>query len=233
MSRKTIAFLVFPEITPLDIIGPLQVLKVLENLGPHEMVTVGERIEPMATDIGLQIQPERTFAEVAKPFGLIVPGGTVGPLKAITNDGLMAYVRSAAQTAEVVGSVCTGALILAAAGLLEGRRATTHWAFMDVLGRLGASPVRERWVTDGKFITAAGVSAGIDMAISLVAQLTGESEARTIQATIEYDPKPPLGGIDWGWVEQVDLGRTLMAPMVPMLRSALASKPDVAAKFFP
>jgi len=233
MDKKTIAFLVYPDVTPLDLIGPLQVLKPLERFGPYQVVTVGERREPMATDVGLMLQPERTFAEVERPFALVVPGGLIGPIKAVVNDALMAYVRSVAQTAEVMASVCTGSIILAAAGLLEGRRATTHWSFLEPLGRLGARPVRERWVEDGNVITAAGVSAGIDMALALVARLAGEDIARTIQTIIEYDPQPPLGGIDWRWVEQSGLDRALLPPVLPEIQRILAARPELAAKMFP
>ncbi|EYF00636.1 DJ-1/PfpI family protein [Chondromyces apiculatus] len=230
---KTIAFLVYPNLTPLDLIGPLQVLKPLERFGPYRVVTVGERLEAIPSDAGLSLTPERLLTDEPHPFAIVVPGGLAGPIQAITQEPLMSWVRAAASSAEIVASVCTGSLILAAAGLLEGRRATTHWSFMDALGRLGAQPVRERWVEDGKFILAAGVSAGIDMALALVRRLTDETTARTIQTLIEYDPEPPLGGIDWGWVEQADLGRSLLAPALPELRRILAGHPDLARKLFP
>jgi transcriptional regulator GlxA family with amidase domain len=108
-----------------------------------------------------------------------------------------------------VTSVCTGALILGAAGLLEGRKATTHWAYYKLLERLGATYLPKRWVEDGKFITSAGVSAGIDMALFLAARLTNESAARLVQLGIEYDPHPPFGGIDWSGVD-----RDVLAPML-------------------
>jgi transcriptional regulator GlxA family with amidase domain len=230
MEKRQIAFLLFPDMTPLDLIGPIQVLKSLERYGPFEVVTVGEGGAAVDTDVGIKMQPERGLEDVPRPYAFIVPGGALGPIKAITNDALMAYVRSVGESAEVVGSVCTGSIILAAAGLLDGRRATTHWCFLDHLRKLGAEPVRERWVEDGKFITAAGVSAGIDMAIALAARLTNEQTARMIQAVIEYDPKPPLGGIDWGWVEEIRLGQGLMSSLGPEIARILASKPELLAK---
>lgn len=233
MAQKQIAFVLYPEMTPLDLIGPLQVVKNLQTFGLFDVVTVGERVEPVPTDVGIGMQPERTFEQVDKPFGLVLPGGLIGPIKAIANDRLMAYVRAAGEGAEVVGSVCTGSIILAAAGLLDGRRATTHWSFLDHLGRLGARPVRERWVEDGKFITGAGVAAGIDMALALVSRLAGEDTARTIQAVIEYDPQPPLGGIDWDWVARSQLGPRLLDGVVPTMREILAGKPELAEKLFP
>jgi transcriptional regulator GlxA family with amidase domain len=203
MSERVIAFVVYPELTVLDLIGPLQVLKALEGTGAVRAVTVGERVEPMATDCGLRIQPEATFADVPRPFGILVPGGLVGPFKAMVNDSLMDYVKSSAETASWVSSVCTGSLVLGAAGLLEGKRATTHFTCMELLAKLGAIPVRERWVEDGKIITSAGVSAGIDMALAFAARLAGEGAARIAQTVLEYDPKPPFGGLDF---EKVDMG---------------------------
>ncbi|HEX2196935.1 MAG TPA: DJ-1/PfpI family protein [Actinomycetota bacterium] len=120
----------------------------------------------------------------------------------MANPVLREYVVAVSEDAEVVGSICTGALILGAAGLLEGRRATTHWACRRFLERLGATYVPERWVEDGKFITSAGVSAGIDMALELLARLTDEATSRFVQLSIEYDPQPPFGGIDWKAVDR-------------------------------
>ncbi len=233
MQKKVIAFVVYPEVTPLDLVGPLQAIKALENFGPFEVVTVSENREPVSTDAGLRLQAERTFAEVPTPHTLVLPGGILGPLQAMTNDALMAYVRSAGASAEVLASVCTGSLILAAAGLLEGRRATTHWTFLEVLGRLGATPVRERWVEDGNVMTAAGVSAGMDMGLALAARLAGKDIARTIQAVLEYEPRPPFGDIDWRWVEQAQLKRNLLAPYVPAIQKILAGKPELLAKVLP
>lgn len=229
-EKKVIAFLVYPDMTPLDLIGPLQVIKSLETYGPFQVVTVGEGGAPVDTDVGIKMQPERSLEDVRRPYAIILPGGALGPIKAIVNDTLMAYVRSAAEGAEVVGSVCTGSIILAAAGLLDGRRATTHWCFLEHLGKLGATPVRERWVEDGKFITAAGVASGIDMAIALAARLTNEQTARAIQAVIEYDPKPPFGGVDWRWVEETRLGPTLMSSLGQEVAKILAVKPELLAK---
>jgi transcriptional regulator GlxA family with amidase domain len=164
---------------------------------------------------------------------VIVPGGDAPTIKAMGDLAIREYLRQAADRAPVVGSVCTGALVLAAAGLLEGRQATTHWAYHRLLERLGATYLPERWVEDGKFITSAGVSAGIDMALALVAmalalvaRLTDETTARMVQLAIEYDPHPPFGGIDWGQVN-----RDIYEPMLgPMVQQQLADRPELLAK---
>jgi len=197
-NQKVIAFILYPGLTALDMIGPLQVFRSLQRLAPQfQPVVVGARVAPMDSDTHLRMIPDKSFDEVPHPSVLIVPGGLIPTFKAMSNPAIRRYVRRAADTAEVVGSVCTGALILAVVGLLEGRPATTHWACTKVLEKLGARYVRSRWVEDGKVITAAGVSAGIDMALHLVARLTDEATARQIQLELEYDPQPPLGRIDW------------------------------------
>jgi transcriptional regulator GlxA family with amidase domain len=223
-DERLIAFVVYPELTALDLIGPLQ---VLSSLGaPYRTVTVSERVEPVASDAGVQLVPEATFEDVPSPFALVVPGGARGPYLAMANPRLMAYVRQAAATAEVVASVCTGALVLAAAGLLDGRQATTHWAAADHLDNLGARYVRKRWVEDGKYLTAAGVSAGIDMALHLTERLTDETNARRIQGVLEYDPEPPLGGLDYS-----QLDRATWHTLLTYLATAeLASQPELLAK---
>jgi len=225
--EKVIALVLFPEITLLDLVGPLQVLKGLP--APYRAVVVGERKEPMATDAGLAVTPERTFAEVPRPFAIVVPGGP-GSVAAMGSAAVQDYLRSAAPQAEIVGSVCTGALVLAASGLLEGRRATTHWAYADELEKLGGRYVRERWVEDGKFITAGGVSAGIDMALALAERLTDAATARRIQLGIEYDPHPPLGGIDWSRVGEAERERQRQGGTGRRLKDAarlLAGRPDL------
>jgi transcriptional regulator GlxA family with amidase domain len=221
-DKKTIAFVLYPGLTVFDLAGPLQVLTALSAIVPEFRTTVvAERVAPTDTDIpgALKVLPNATFDAVPDPFGLIVPGGVVPTLRAMNNEAIRGYVRSSAETAEVVGSVCTGALILAAVGLLEGRQATTHWAFYKVLEELGATYVRKRWVEDGKFICSAGVSAGIDMALQLAARLTDEQTASEIQYRLGYDPHPPFGGIDYdriggklgAWRTGVSLGAPALA----------------------
>ncbi|MBO1331347.1 DJ-1/PfpI family protein [Streptomyces sp. VRA16 Mangrove soil] len=224
---KTLAFVLYPGITPLDLVGPLQVLSALAQMDPSfEVVVVGRDLSPLGTDTPLKVTPSHTFDQVADPFALLVPGGTEPTLAALADESLLDWIRQAARTAEVVGSVCTGSLLLGAAGLLEGRKATTHWGVRDLLAKFGATPVAERWVQDGPVLTAAGVSAGIDMALHLVERLAGEQTARMVQLFIEYDPQPPLGGIDW---RSVDLD-SFKPHARAMVEAALADHPALLAR---
>jgi transcriptional regulator GlxA family with amidase domain len=226
-EQKTVAFVLYPGLTLLDLVGPLQVFSSLRRFNDqYHPVVVAERIEPMPTDGPLTMIADQTFGDVADPTVVIVPGGDEPTIKAMGNPAIRDFLRHAADTVPVVGSVCTGALVLAAAGLLEGRNATTHWAYHSLLERLGATYLPQRWVEDGKFITSAGVSAGIDMALALVARLTDEATARMVQLAIEYDPHPPFGGIDWSQVN-----RDVYQPMLgPMVQRQLADRPELLSK---
>ena len=195
---KTIACVLFPGTDPLDLIGPMQALNMLAFLGPGwRTVVVAERIEAYETEGPLRITPSHTFDEVPTPDVLVVPGASTPAFRAMTDETLLNYLRSAAAHAEVIASVCSGSLILGAAGLLEGRKATTHWTAFELLAEFGATPVRQRWVHDGPILTAAGQSAGIDMGLYLVQHLAGAETARLTQFGMEYDPEPPLGPLDW------------------------------------
>ncbi|WP_326950018.1 DJ-1/PfpI family protein [Amycolatopsis sp. NBC_01307] len=197
-EQKTLAFVVYPGLTPLDLVGPLQVLSALAQIDPtYRTVAVGATTDLVPTDTPLRIAPSHTFDEVPAPFAVLVPGGGVPTIHAMADEQLLAWLRTAAAGAELMTSVCTGSLVLGAAGLLEGKQATTHWMFRDLLPGLGATPVARRWVEDGDVITAAGVSAGIDLALHLVERLAGREVAKTVQFGIEYDPEPPQGALDW------------------------------------
>jgi transcriptional regulator GlxA family with amidase domain len=161
-KTKLVAFTLYPGVTPLDLVGPLTVLRNLGMGWPFQTVVVAERIEPMETDTSLGMLPEKIFQDVPNPFAVVVPGGGEAAIRAMQNASLLAYLRSAAAAAEVVGATGNGALVLAAAGLLPGRRATAHWAYRDLLESLGARYDQERWTEDGRFLTAAGGTAGID-----------------------------------------------------------------------
>jgi transcriptional regulator GlxA family with amidase domain len=183
------AILLYDGFTALDAIGPYEVLSRL----PGGSVTfVAAEAGPVRTDNGmLTVRAERSLAEVRAPEIVLVPGGP-GEVAERAGGPALDWLRAAHETSSWTTSVCTGSLILAAAGLLDGKRATGHWLAMDKLGELGAQPVSERFVIEGKIVTAAGVSAGIDMALALVAQIAGDRVAQAIQLGIEYDPQPPF-----------------------------------------
>lgn len=223
-ENRTVAFVLYPGLTPLDLVGPLQVFAGLERYGlGYQVVTVAERLDPMGTDTSLRLAASHTFADVPAPFAVLVPGGAGPTFRALADDTLIGYLRQVGRTAELITSVCTGSLLLAEAGLLEGRRAATHWSCRHMLGRLGATPVAERWVDEGRVITAAGVSAGIDLALHLVERLAGTEIARLAQLNIEYDPQPPFGPIDW---TDVDHAR-FIAWADRAAKTALADHPEV------
>jgi len=184
-----IAVLLYDRLTALDAIGPYEVLSRI----PGATVTfVGAEAGPVRTDNGmLTLLAERSIEELRRPDILLVPGGP-GEVAARAGGPVIEWLREAHETSTWTTSVCTGSLILAAAGLLNGVRATTHWLALEELRRLGAAPVAERVVYDGKIVTAAGVSAGIDMALALAASIAGEQVAQAIQLGIEYDPQPPF-----------------------------------------
>jgi transcriptional regulator GlxA family with amidase domain len=224
-ATKTIAFVLYPGLTPLDLIGPLQALSALPRIDPaFEVVVVAETAETVESDSVIKLAPSHVFDDVPEPFAIVVPGGGDPTLAAAGNQRLIDYVICADASAEIVMSVCTGAIILASAGLLDGRPATTHWAYADILEELGANYQRERWVEDGKYLTTAGVSAGIDGGLYVVSRLVGEDFAKLVQLGIEYDPEPPFGPIDWdpGVIEAV---RPIWRPL---LADVLTAHPHLA-----
>ena len=174
-------------------------------------------------DVPMKVVPGASFKNVLEPAVVVVPGGEAPTVKAMGDDELINYLKQVSVNAEYVCSVCTGSLILAAAGLLNGRQATTHWGCYKILEALGAKYVKRRWVQDEKFITSAGVSAGIDMALYLVSKLTDESTARNVQLGLEYEPEPPFGGIAWASVN-----RDRLTPYFrDRIKEYLADKPDI------
>lgn len=186
---STLGFVLYPGFTALDFIGPFE---VLSRLPGHTSIVIAETKATVPAEQGpVQVGPEFTFDDAPSFDLVLVPGGP-GQRAQMGNEAMRSYLRKAADTATWTTSVCTGALLLGDAGLLEGKRATTHWLAFDALKDLGATPVAERVVRDGNIITAAGVSAGIDLALTLAAELSGELIAQTIQLGIEYDPQPPF-----------------------------------------
>jgi len=184
-----IAIVLYERFTALDAIGPYEVLSRLP--GASVSFLAAER-GPVHTDNGmLTLLAESSLEEIPRPDIVLVPGGP-GEVAERAGGPVLEWLREADATSVWTTSVCTGSLILAAAGLLEGKRATSHWMAMEELERLGAVAVSERVVFDGKTVTAAGVSAGIDMALALAAKVAGEDVAQAIQLGIEYDPQPPF-----------------------------------------
>jgi cyclohexyl-isocyanide hydratase len=189
MSNFNVGFVIFPDLTQLDLTGPLQVLARLPQSATH---IVAKSEAPVPSDCGLSLVPTRTFAN-CPPLDLIcIPGGAAGVVGAIGDRETVEFVRRQADGAKYVTSVCTGAFVLGVAGLLKGRRATTHWAYTELLPLVGATHEKARVVKDGNVITAGGVTSGIDFGLSVVAEIAGETTARTIQLGIEYDPAPPF-----------------------------------------
>jgi putative intracellular protease/amidase len=183
-----IAILLYDRFTVLDAIGPYQ---VLSGIPDAEVVFVAEHPGPIRDQVGsLVLSAPAGLADVPRPDIVVVPGGP-GQNDQMQDGPVHEWLRAADQASTWTTSVCTGSLILAAAGLLAGRRATSHWTALDELGSLGVTPVRERVVFDGKYVTAAGVSAGIDMGLTLAGRVAGDETAQAIQLMIEYDPQPP------------------------------------------
>lgn len=185
-----IAMLLYPNLTQLDLTAPHEVLSRLP--GAHVSL-VWKSLEPVTASGGLTIMPTATLAEAKACDVLVVPGGR-GQVPLLRDPQILDFLRKQAAHARYVTGVCTGSLLLGAAGLLEGYRATTHWVFHELLLHCGAIPVRQRVVVDGNRITAGGVTAGLDFALRLGAELGDEQLARAIQLGIEYDPEPPFSG---------------------------------------
>lgn len=184
----TVTFVLFPGLTQLDFTAPAQ---VLARLPGARVETVATSAEAIPTDCGFAILPSHTFATAGQGDLLCVPGGP-GVADAVCDPRLVGFVRDQAAGARWVTSVCTGAFVLGAAGLLEGRRATTHWAYTHLLPQIGATHEPARVVTDGNVITGGGVTAGLDFALVVAAAVAGRETAEAIQLALEYDPAPPF-----------------------------------------
>jgi cyclohexyl-isocyanide hydratase len=183
-----IGFLLFPNLTQLDLTGPLQVIHRLPGAQTH---LAAKTLSPVPSDCGLSLVPTVTLAECPPLDLLCIPGG-FGVDQAIADAETLAFVRQQAAHARYLTSVCTGAFVLGAAGLLRGKRATTHWAYRQFLPLVGAIPVEARVVRDGEVFTGGGVTAGIDFAFTVAAEVAGSAVAEAIQLALEYDPAPPL-----------------------------------------
>jgi cyclohexyl-isocyanide hydratase len=188
MTTFNIGFVIFPNLTQLDFTGPLQ---VLNRMPDAKTWIVAKSLEAVPSDCGLSLLPTTTFQDCPQLDLICVPGGA-GVVQAMTDHETIAFVGRQADGARYVTSVCTGAFVLGMAGLLKGRRATTHWAYTGLLSRVGATFEKARIVWDGNLITAGGVTCGIDFALKVVAGIAGDDVAQAIQLGIEYDPQPPF-----------------------------------------
>jgi len=183
-----IGLVIFPKVTQLDLTGPVQVFSSVPGAKLH---LIWKRIEPIQSDSVLVLTPTATFAECPQLDVICVPGG-VGSDDLLNDEEVLAFLRKQAEGAKFVTSVCTGSLVLGAAGLLRGYRAATHWTAMDNLAAFGAIPTQKRVVIDRNRVTGGGVTAGIDFALTLVAKLADEKTAQAIQLRLEYNPAPPF-----------------------------------------
>jgi cyclohexyl-isocyanide hydratase len=209
-SDRQIGMLVFPGLTQLDMTGPYEVLARLPNTTVH---LVAHTLDAVRTDRGMMILPSLTYAQCPQLDVVMVPGGP-GQQNLMEDEVVLQFLRDQARGVKYVTSVCTGSLVLGAAGLLKGKRATCHWAAIGHLKALGAIPVSERVVVDGNIVTGAGVASGLDFGLALAAELEGEEVAREIQLQIEYDPAPPFTS---------GSPRTAAPETVAKLRSRLAA----------
>ena len=212
-----IAIPLYDRFTALDAVGPYE---VLSRLPGARVRFIARDAGPVVTDNGmLTVLAEASLADVPSPDVVLVPGGT-GTFDALSDEALVAWIRSAHETSEWTTSVCTGSLLLGAAGLLDGLTATTYWAAREMLRSYGATPVAERVVEHGKIVMAAGVSSGIDMALVLAARIAGDETAKAIQLGIEYDPDPPF---DVGSLEKAP--ESVVSTLQSMLTGAGSSRP--------
>ncbi|MGZ9737771.1 isonitrile hydratase [Pseudomonas sp. GNP012] len=183
-----IGFLLFPQVQQLDLTGPYDVLASLPDVKVH---LIWKDLMPITASTGLLLKPTTTFEDCPALDVICVPGGSgVGPL--MEDDQTLDFLRAQAANARYITSVCTGALVLGAAGLLKGKRATTHWAYHELLTPLGAVAVKDRVVRDGNLLTGGGITAGIDFALTLAAELFDPATAELVQLQLEYAPAPPF-----------------------------------------
>src|ERR687897_2772315 len=203
-----IAYVLYPDFTALDLVGPYE---VISRWPDAEVRFVARSLEPVRCDAGLTVLPTDTPENLPDPDLIVVPGSG-NPLPVLDDDVLIDWLRSAAPRCQLTASVCTGAGLYAAAGLLDGKKTTTHWGFRDNLRAMGIDVVPERVVWQGAHISGAGVSAGIDMALSLTERVHGRELAEALQLVIEYDPQPPFdsGSIDKASPETFRRARRLL-----------------------
>ena len=190
-GKEQIAMLVYPGMTALDLVGPQQVFGYTMGVDVH---LIGKTRDTVMTDTGIPILPTKSFTECPDPVDILfVPGGGRGTIALMGDEAVLGFLARKGKSAKWVTSVCSGSLVLGAAGLLRGYKATSHWAVRDVLPLLGATPVEARYVEDRNRITAGGITSGIDFGLRLAARIRGESYGRALELMLEYDPEPPFG----------------------------------------
>jgi len=224
---ERIAMLIYPGMTALDLIGPQQTFGYTQGC---KVDLVWKTLDPIVTDTGVTITPGATLRDVPDPDLIFVPGGGKGTIALMTDSAVIDFLGEKGKSARFITSVCSGSLVLGAAGLLRGYRATSHWAVRDVLPMLGAQLAPGRVVEDRNRITAGGVTAGIDFGLYLTAKLRGEDYARAVQLMLEYDPRPPFqsGTPGQAHADTRDFATRLYGPL---LKSAQASAEAARAKW--
>ncbi len=220
-----IGILLYPNVTQLDATGPAQVLSRVPGAKMH---MIWKTLDPVPTDAGFSIVPTTTFADCPQLDVICVPGGG-GQVELMVDPETLDFLRKQAAKARYVTSVCTGSLVLGAAGLLKGYKSACHWAWRDMLKDFGATPVAERVVRDRNRISGGGVTAGIDFGLTVAAELAGEEVAKSIQLVLEYDPQPPF---DSGSPEKAGAERVkrIYERMAPLLQSRRKANAEAAAR---
>lgn len=222
-GKEQIAMLMYPGFTALDLIGPHYLFTSMMGADVY-LLSANDDLQPIKCDNGLQLLPSHTHSQCPEHLDLLfLPGSATGVLKALQNTQFIEFIRQKAKTSRYLTSVCTGSLLLGKAGLLQGKRATSHWVAVDLLAKVGAIPTHERVVWDGNVITGAGVTAGIDFALQIVALLRGKTYAEALQLQIEYAPQPPFSS---GTPEQAsalvkESLQGMFAPLLVELEQAL------------
>jgi len=217
-ASTSIGLLLFPALTQLDLTGPFEVFARVPDTKVH---LIWKNLDLVVSDRGMAIQPTTAFDTCPALDIIFVPGGP-GQINLMEDEEVLSFIRAQSKQAKLVTSVCTGSLVLGAAGLLEGYKATTHWASLDQLALLGAEPVNERVVRDRNRITGAGVTSGIDFALSVVSEMFGPDIAQNIQLHMEYDPAPPFdcGSPRSASEEQLKKAQQQVAPFIEKRRQA-------------
>ncbi|WP_338661932.1 DJ-1/PfpI family protein [Pararoseomonas sp. SCSIO 73927] len=223
-EKTRIGLVLFPELTQLDLTGPAE---VFYRLPDTEVLLLWKTLDPVTSDRGMSILPTATFETCGKLDMICVPGGP-GQIALMDDEETLDFLRRVAPGCQLVTSVCTGSLVLAAAGLLTGYRATSHWSSIDQLALLGVEPVSERVVRDRNRITGAGVTSGIDFALAVAAELHGPEIAQGVQLQMEYDPEPPFAGSPR--TASPDLVRDARAKLAPFLARRRAATERAAGR---